>query len=44
MTRILVIEDEPNLRKLIKTNLSASGYEVITAADGEEGLSLAQEI
>lgn len=44
MARILVVEDEPNLRKLIKTNLAASGYEVVTAADGEEGLSLTQEI
>lgn len=44
MARILVVEDEPSLRKLIKTNLAASGYEVVTADDGEEGLSLAQEI
>jgi len=43
VTRILVVEDEPNLRKLIKTNLAASGYEVVTAADGEEGLNLAKE-
>jgi DNA-binding response OmpR family regulator len=43
VTRILVIEDEPNLRKLIKTNFAASGYEVVTASDGEEGLNLAKE-
>lgn len=43
MTRILVIEDEPSLRKLIKTNFAASGYEVVTASDGEEGLNLAKE-
>lgn len=44
MARILVIDDEPNLRKLIKTNLVASGYEVTTAADGEEGLRRALEV
>ena len=42
MTKILVIEDEPNLRKVIRANLIASGYEVSTASNGEDGLKLAQ--
>ena len=40
---ILVIEDEENIQKLIKANLAASGYEVLVASGGEEGLRLAQE-
>jgi two-component system response regulator PhoP len=41
--RILVIEDEPALRELLKTRLVDSGFNVDTAADGEEGLFLALE-
>ena len=42
MPKILVIEDEANVQKLAKTNLTASGYRVLTAGNGEEGLRLAQ--
>ena len=42
LTKILVIDDEVNIQKLTKANLNASGYEVFIAADGEEGLRLAQ--
>ena len=42
MPKILVIEDELNIQKLAKVNLSASGYQVLVATDGEEGLGLAQ--
>jgi len=38
---ILVIEDEPNLREVIKHNLELDGYRVKTAATGSEGMSLA---
>lgn len=34
--RILVIEDEMDIRNLLQMNLEAVGYEVDTAADGEE--------
>ena len=43
MPKILVIEDESNIQKLAKANLAASGYQVLVAADGEEGLRLAQQ-
>jgi two-component system phosphate regulon response regulator PhoB len=36
--RILVIEDEPDIREVISYNLSKEGYRVITASTGEEGL------
>jgi DNA-binding response OmpR family regulator len=39
--RILVIEDEPQMLLGLRDNLELEGYEVITAADGEEGLSKA---
>ena len=42
MSKILVIEDEANLQKLAKANLTASGYQVLVAGNGEEGLKLAQ--
>ncbi len=37
---ILAIEDEEPVREAIAAALEASGYRVITAADGEEGLEL----
>jgi DNA-binding NtrC family response regulator len=36
--RILVIDDEPTLRESLDVALSASGYDVVTAKTGEEGL------
>ena len=37
-TKILVIEDEPQLAENIRANFEAEGYEVRVAADGSEGL------
>ncbi|MCA2002414.1 MAG: response regulator, partial [Chloroflexi bacterium] len=34
--KILVVEDEPGSRRLVKTVLTAAGYEVVEAADGQE--------
>jgi len=36
--RILAVDDEPPILLLLKRNLSARGYEVITATNGEEAL------
>ena len=38
--RILVVDDEQSIVTLLKYNLEQAGYEVITALDGEEGLTL----
>lgn len=36
--RILVVDDEASIRRILETRLSMIGYDVITAADGEEAL------
>jgi CheY-like chemotaxis protein len=36
--RILVIDDEENQRNILSDILSDAGYQVTTAANGEEGL------
>ena len=36
--RILVIDDEPDIRKTLKMTLEYEGYEILTAATGSEGL------
>lgn len=40
MTRILVVDDEPQLLRALVTNLTARGYEVAVADDGETALEL----
>ncbi len=37
-SRILVVDDETQISRVLKTTLSSQGYEVKTAADGEAGL------
>jgi two-component system KDP operon response regulator KdpE len=37
---VLVIDDEPPIRRLLRTTLAVQDYRVIEAADGREGLSL----
>jgi DNA-binding response OmpR family regulator len=41
MKRILVVEDEAKLRRVLVDFLQSEGYEVIVATDGEAGLELA---
>ncbi|MDD4564378.1 MAG: response regulator transcription factor [Eubacteriales bacterium] len=42
MQKILIIEDEPNIRELVLYNLNQNGYEGIGAEDGVQGLALAE--
>ena len=37
---ILVVDDEPQIRKLLETGLGGYGHDVITAATGEQALTL----
>src|SRR5689334_17152447 len=41
--RILIIEDEQSLRESLVTQLREAGFNVDSAADGEEGLYFGQE-
>jgi DNA-binding response OmpR family regulator len=43
LPRILVADDEADVRDLVVYRLSRSGYEVVAAADGDEALRLALE-
>lgn len=40
--KILVVDDEQSIVTLLQYNLERSGYDVITASDGEEALELAE--
>ena len=41
MTRVLVVDDEPQILRGLRTNLVVRGYDVDTAVDGETALDLA---
>jgi DNA-binding response OmpR family regulator len=41
--RILIVDDEPNVRLVFRTALAAPGYSVATADDGQTGLAMAGE-
>ncbi len=41
MTTILIVDDEPQLRRALRVNLQARGFEVQEAADGETALRVA---
>ena len=38
MRKILVMEDEANIRSFVVINLKRAGYDTIEACDGEEAL------
>ena len=41
MAKILLVEDDANLREIYSIRLTAEGYEVVSAGDGEEALATA---
>jgi len=41
--RVLVVDDEPDVRKVIKTTLTKAGYDVIEAEDGEKAIEVINE-
>ncbi len=41
--KILIVDDEKNIRDIIIYNLKKEGYQILQAADGEEGVRLAME-
>ena len=44
MTRVLVVDDEPQIRRALRTSLEAHGYQVQTASNGEEAIVAAAEV
>ena len=44
MAKIVIAEDEPDIRELIAFTLRFAGHEVITTSNGEEAYNKAQEI
>ena len=43
MKRILIIDDEPDVRMLTAKRLAANGFEVLEAADGPSGILVAKQ-
>ena len=43
MTRILVVEDTPDNRQILRDLLTSAGYEVVEAFNGAEGVAAAIE-
>ncbi len=44
MSKILIIDDEASIRDILSASLKDEGYEVATAANGDEGLKLLKSI
>ena len=42
LPKVLVVDDEENIQKLVQVNLIARGYQVLITSDGEDALKLAQ--
>lgn len=41
MAKIMLVEDDNNLREIYEARLQAEGYQIVSAKDGEEALALA---
>jgi CheY-like chemotaxis protein len=43
MSKILLVEDDNNLREIYEARLQAEGYDIVSARDGEEALTVAMK-
>ncbi len=43
MARILIIDDDDIIRRMLRLMLTKAGYDVLDAADGKEGIELFRE-
>ena len=44
MTRVLIVDDEPQILRALRINLSVRGYEITTASTGAAALRAAAEV
>jgi DNA-binding response OmpR family regulator len=44
MTKVLLVEDDNNLREIYEARLAAEGYDISTAKDGEDALAVAKQV
>jgi len=42
--KILIVDDEPDILELIEYNLKKEGYQVFTASNGQEGITIAKKV
>ncbi|TDG35766.1 response regulator transcription factor [Pedobacter changchengzhani] len=42
--KILIVDDEPDILELIEYNLKKDGYQVFTASNGQEGITVAKKV
>jgi DNA-binding response OmpR family regulator len=43
MSKVLLVEDDNNLREIFEMRLKAEGYQTVTAGNGEEALAIAMK-
>ena len=43
MERVLIVDDDPDIRRLVSYNLSQSGFEVVTADTGRQAIAAVQK-
>ncbi|MBI3616446.1 MAG: response regulator [Candidatus Omnitrophica bacterium] len=43
MKKILIVDDEPDVRALLNSRLAANGFEILEAPDGPSGIAVARE-
>jgi two-component system OmpR family response regulator len=44
MTKLLIVDDDPNIRELLRVLLQAEGFEIREAADGVQALSMLESV
>ena len=42
--RVVVVDDEPHIRRVLQVLMTRGGYEVAVASDGEDGLERVEEL
>ena len=41
MSKVMLVEDDANLLEIYQARLTAEGFQIVTAKDGEEALAIA---